>query len=149
MTYVAYETDANSYGQAVCLRHIEEDPVVRGFLRAGAARICRATHLKSLSEVAKHFYLGNELPTNKAEYISQVRDLEDISEDPWFNQEAGLKSIIALVKKILVGDLVLVSQEEGYHDIWQGGFDKVADNALQHDGFLVDAPIKPNREWVI
>jgi hypothetical protein len=106
---VAYKTAVDSYSQAGCLRHIE-DPIVRGFMRAGAAEICHASQLESLSEFAKHFYPEGELPTFKAEYKSQVRNLEDIFDDPWFNQEAGLKSIIASIKKILVVAHVLVSQ---------------------------------------
>jgi biotin synthase-related radical SAM superfamily protein len=70
-----------------------------------------------LSEVVEHFYPEGELPTNKAECISKVRPLEDICDDPWFHEEAGMTSIVALIKKIDVGDHVLVTQGEGDHDM--------------------------------
>jgi hypothetical protein len=116
--YAKYEASVNRDGQAACLPQFESSVIVRGFLREGADEICHAAQLRNLSEFVQHFYPERDLPTNKQEYKDKVRDFADIVEDPWFNQEAGLPSIAALIKKIPVGDHVLLSRESDYDDPW-------------------------------
>jgi hypothetical protein len=88
------------------------------------------TQLRDLSEVVQHFYPENDLPTNKEEYRDKVRNFADIVEEPWFNREAGLPSITALIKKIPVGDRVVLSRENDYDDPWRGGWENVVTNAI-------------------
>jgi hypothetical protein len=120
--YTQCEASAYSHGQASCVGQFQQSVIARGFLREGADRICHAAQLKDLSEVVHHFYPEHDFPTNKQEYKDKVRSFADIAEDPWFNQEGGLRSITALVKKIPVGDHVLLSRESGYEDPWRGGW---------------------------
>jgi hypothetical protein len=134
--------------------------IARGFLCEGADRICHAAQLEDLREVVQHFYPERDLPTNKLEYRDKVRSFADVAEDPWFNQEGGLRSIAALVKKIPVGDHVLLARESGCEDPWDDAMTERERNAVDYwrrkrdiMGFLLQSgtlpPLRERRNSVL
>jgi hypothetical protein len=144
--YEVYNRNIVDNGQAVCLNDIMEDPIVRGFSHEGAIEICQAAQLKNMSDDHKHFYPPGDLPRNKIEYTEKVRDIMEILMGLWFVEEGGQPSIVALIREGMVGDHVLADLGVDA-DTWQGGHDQVVQNAVQHDGHVVDPPIRPNKGW--
>jgi hypothetical protein len=80
--YEVCDESIGDFGQAECLNHIAEDPIVRGFLREGVVGICQAAQLENISDDRKHFYPSGDLPANRIEYVDKVRHIEDILDDP-------------------------------------------------------------------
>jgi hypothetical protein len=105
--YVKYNESVEDHGPADCLDEVLSGPLVRGFLHEGAADICHQSQIKALSDDRRHFYPEGQ-PTARAEFLNNVRSVQDIPEDPWFATENGRPSIAVLIRKIIVGDYVLV-----------------------------------------
>jgi hypothetical protein len=147
--YTQCEASVYSHGQASCVGQFQRSVIARGFLREGADEICHAAQLEDLSEVVQHFYPERDLPTNEQEYKDKVRSFADIAEDPWFNQEGGLRSIAALIEEIPVGDHVLLSRESGCEDPWQGGWGNMVSNAAEYSGQVPQSPISAKHGWVL
>jgi hypothetical protein len=131
-----------------CLQEVLSDPLVRGFLHKGAADICHQKQLKPLSAHRKHFYPEGQPPRNKKEYINNVRNVQDILNDPWFTEENGRPSITALLGKVMVGNFVLEPNND-IVDRWQESSDHVEKNAVQYDGQAIAPPICANKGWTM
>jgi hypothetical protein len=79
--------------------------------------------------------LKDSLPT-KIVFLDNVRNVQDILVDPWFADENGRPSITALLRRIMLGDYVLVP---GHEDIWRENFPLINQNAAQYDGQAIAA----------
>jgi hypothetical protein len=99
-----------------------------------------------MSDNRKHFYPPGDQPKNRIAYTEKVRNITDILVDLRFVEEGGQPSIIALIKKVMVGDHVLADLGVD-DDTWQGGHDQVVRNSVQQNGRIVDPPIRPNKGW--
>jgi hypothetical protein len=143
--YVKYDKSVEDHGPANCLDEVLSDPLVRAFLHEGAADICHQSQIKALSDDHKHFYPEGQ-PTTKAEFPNNVRSVQDILEDPWFTTENGRPSITALIRKIMVGDYVLVP---GNDEIRAENVGWINQNAAQFDGQTITPHICAKKGWVM
>jgi hypothetical protein len=89
--HVKYDKGVEDHGPADCLDEVLSDPLVRGFLHEGAADVCHQSRITALSGDHKHFYPEGQ-PTTKAEFLNNVRSVQDILENPWFATENGRPS---------------------------------------------------------
>jgi hypothetical protein len=141
--YFGRERRLAAHGEHPCQVTVSTSAIASRFLQEGAGTIAREIQLEALTEDVLHFW--STRPRTRIECYANIRSVEDIIVDPWFVEECGRPSVTVLLRRVTIGDYVVMPD---HAQIMPEDIDEVNRKAV-HDEIWFEPCIRAYPSWVL